>query len=505
MRKRLQRRVATTASRVRSLSPVLSVLGAIVMVFAAILLLPLLVSWAMDDGALRAYPAAAGLALLCGAVLWSTRRFGERRELQPRDGMLLVSLVWTVLPAFAALPLWLHFQQAGTPMSFTDAYFEAVSGLTTTGATVISGLDQLPVSINLWRCFLQWLGGMGILVLMVAILPILGVGGSELFKAESAGPIKDNKITPRVEDTAKGLWTVYSGLSLLCLLAYKLGGMGWVDAWAHMFTTMSLGGLSTHDASFAHFKSPLLEWTCVVFMLIASCNFALYFAALHRRSFAPLRSNTELRGTLALLVGASLLIGCFLLWRGTYHDVEEAMRMAFFNTVSVGSTTGFSTTDYSLWPIFAPMLMIMLSGVATSAGSTGAGIKMVRAIILVKQFGADLVRVTHPAAVRLVMLDGSTVAPRVIFAILAFMLLYGGSIVAITLILIGSGLSLVTAFTAVMACINNMGPGLNEIGPAGNFIPLTDFQTWVCALTMVLGRLEVMSLLVLFTPQFWRR
>jgi trk system potassium uptake protein TrkH len=505
MRKRLQRRVATTASRVRSLSPVLSVLGAIVMVFAAILLLPLLVSWAMDDGALRAYPAAAGLALLCGAVLWSTRRFGERRELQPRDGMLLVSLVWTVLPAFAALPLWLHFQQAGTPMSFTDAYFEAVSGLTTTGATVISGLDQLPVSINLWRCFLQWLGGMGILVLMVAILPILGVGGSELFKAESAGPIKDNKITPRVEDTAKGLWTVYSGLSLLCLLAYKLGGMGWVDAWAHMFTTMSLGGLSTHDASFAHFKSPLLEWTCVVFMLIASCNFALYFAALHRRSLGPLKSNTELRGTLALLLGASLLIGCFLLWRGTYHDVEEAMRMAFFNTVSVGSTTGFSTTDYSLWPIFAPMLMIMLSGVATSAGSTGAGIKMVRAIILVKQFGADLVRVTHPAAVRLVMLDGSTVAPRVIFAILAFMLLYGGSIVAITLILIGSGLSLVTAFTAVMACINNMGPGLNEIGPAGNFIPLTDFQTWVCALTMVLGRLEVMSLLVLFTPQFWRR
>jgi trk system potassium uptake protein TrkH len=490
---------------VRSLAPVLSVFGVIVAVFSAILVLPLLVSWASGDGAAAAYPPAVGLALLCGAVLWWTGRLGERRELQPRDGMLLVSLVWTVLPAFAALPLWFHFRQTGMPMSFTDTYFEAVSGLTTTGATVISGLDQLPVSINLWRCFLQWLGGMGILVLMVAILPVLGVGGSELFKAESAGPIKDNKITPRVADTAKGLWTVYSGLSLLCLLAYKLGGMSWVDAWAHMFATMSLGGLSTHDASFAHFKSPLLEWTCVVFMLIASCNFALYFAALHRRSFAPLRSNTELRGTLALLVGASLLIGCFLLWRGTYHDVEEAMRMAFFNTVSVGSTTGFSTTDYSLWPIFAPMLMIMLSGVATSAGSTGAGIKMVRAIILVKQFGADLVRVTHPAAVRLVMLDGSTVAPRVIFAILAFMLLYGGSIVAITLILIGSGLSLVTAFTAVMACINNMGPGLNEIGPAGNFIPLTDFQTWVCALTMVLGRLEVMSLLVLFTPQFWRR
>jgi trk system potassium uptake protein TrkH len=490
---------------VRSLSPVLSVFGVIVALFAAVLVLPLLVSWGSGDGAAGAYPPAVGLALLCGAGLWWTSRFGDRRDLQPRDGMLLVSLVWTVLPAFAALPLWLHFRQAGAPMSFTDAYFEAVSGLTTTGATVISGLDQLPVSLNLWRCFLQWLGGMGILVLMVAILPVLGVGGSELFKAESAGPIKDNKITPRVEDTAKGLWTVYSGLSMLCLLAFKLGGMSWVDAWAHMFATMSLGGLSTHDASFGYFHSSLLEWTCVLFMLIASCNFALYFAALHRRSWGPLRSNTELRGTLALLIGASLLIGSLLLWRGTYHDVEEAMRMAFFNTVSLGSTTGFASTDYSQWPIFAPMMMIMLSGVATSAGSTGAGIKMVRAIIIVKQFGADLVRVTHPSAVRLVMLDGSTVAPHVIFAILAFMLLYGGSIVVISLVLIGSGLSLVTAFTAVMACINNMGPGLNEIGPAGNFIPLTDFQTWVCSFTMILGRLEVMSLLVLFTPQFWRR
>lgn len=468
------------------------------------MLAPLLLSWSISDGAWRAYAPAAGLALVAGLALWGgTRR--HQRELQPRDAVLLVSLAWTVLPLFAALPLWFYFQQVGKPISFTDAYFEAVSGLTTTGATVLVGLDHLPASINLWRCFLQWMGGMGILVLMVAILPLVGVGGSQLFKAESAGPMKEAKLTPRIADTAKGLWTVYCGLSVLCVLAYKLGGMDWVDAWAHMFTTLSLGGLSTHDASFGHFQSPLLEWTCVVFMLLASCNFALYFVALRQRSVRRLLADAELHGTLAALVGASVVVGLFIFWKGTYTNLPEAMRMAFFNTVSIGSTTGYATADYSQWPIFAPMLMILLSGVATSAGSTGAGIKMVRAIILVKHVRTELVRVLHPSSVRPVLLNGSIVTSSVIYSILAFMLMYGGSVIVLTLILSASGLDIVTAFTAVMACINNMGPGLNEIGPAGNFVPLTDFQTWICSFTMVLGRLEIMSMLVLLTPQFWQR
>jgi trk system potassium uptake protein len=487
-----------------SLLPVLSVLSTIVMLFSALLLLPLAVAWWADDGAVHAYLPAAAVALGFGATLWFATRH-RRRELQPRDGLLLVSLGWSVIPAFAALPLWLYFHQAGKPISFTDAYFEAVSGLTTTGATVLVGLDQLPVSINLWRCFLQWVGGMGILVLMVAILPLLGVGGSQLFKAESAGPLKDAKITPRIADTAKGLWTVYSGLSILCVLAYGLGGMDWVDAWAHMFATMSLGGLSTHDASFGHFRSPLLEWIAVVFMLIASCNFALYFVALRRRTLRGLLSDVEMHATLAVLVGASLLVGVFIHWHGTFATLEESMRMAFFNTVSLGSTTGFSTTDYSRWPMFAPILMIMLSGVATSAGSTGAGIKMVRLVILLKHVRAELNRVLHPNAVHPVLLNGSIVPMPVIQSILAFMMLYGGSIITLTLALIASGLDIVTAFSAVMACINNMGPGLNDIGPAGNFIPLSDLQTWICSFTMVMGRLEIMSLLVLFTPHFWRR
>ena len=484
--------------------PALAILGVIVSIFSAIMLAPLLLSWAIGDGAWQAYPQAAALALAGGLALWLAAR-RHQRELQPRDAVLLVSLAWTVLPFFAALPLWFYFQQAGQPISFTDAYFEAVSGLTTTGATVLTGLDQLPASINLWRCFLQWLGGMGILVLMVAILPLLGVGGSQLFKAESAGPMKEAKLTPRIADTAKGLWGVYCALSLLCVLAFKLGGMDWVDAWAHMFATLSLGGLSTHDASFGHFRSPLLEWICVVFMLLASCNFALYFVALRQRSVRRLLADAELRGTLAALVGASLVVGLFIHWKGVSADLPEAMRMAFFNTVSIGSTTGFATTDYSLWPAFAPILMILLSGVATSAGSTGAGIKMVRAIILVKHVRAELVRVLHPNVVRPVLLNGAIVPSPVIHSILAFMLMYGGAVIGLTLVLIASGLDMVTAFSAVMACINNMGPGLNQIGPAANFIPLTDFQTCTCSFTMVLGRLEVMSLLVLFTPQFWRR
>jgi trk system potassium uptake protein TrkH len=488
----------------RSLLPVLAILGRVIAAFAAIVLAALLLSWSIDDGAWRAYPPAAGAAFVGGLALWAaTRR--HQRELQRRDAVLLVSLVWTALPLFASLPLWFYFKQVGSPISITDAYFEAVSALTTTGATVLTGLDQLPASINLWRCFLQWLGGMGILVLMVAILPLLGVGGSQLFKAESAGPMKETKLTPRIAETAKGLWTVYCGLSVLCVLAYWLGGMTWTDAWAHMFATLSLGGMSTHDASFGYFRSPLLEWICIAFMLMASCSFALYFVGLRQRSLRHVLSDSELRGTLITLVVASLVVGAFLYVKGTYPSLQAAMQVAFFNTVSIGSTTGFATADFSLWPAFAPMLMILLSGVATSAGSTGAGIKMARAIILVKHAGAELVRVMHPSVVRPVVLHGTIASPALINSILAFMLMYGGAVGALTMALIASGLDSVTAFSAVMACINNMGPGLNEIGPAGNFIPLNDLQTWICSFTMVLGRLEVMTLLVLFTPQFWQR
>ncbi|MDP2418786.1 MAG: potassium transporter TrkG [Hydrogenophaga sp.] len=485
---------------------VFPVLGVIVMVFALTMLVPWGVSYWTHDGAESAYPLAMLITFASGLLMrTAVWKVGRHLELQTRDGILLVGLVWTLLPLFASVPLLLYFGSTDTPMSFTDAYFEAMSGLTTTGATVLVGLDALPGSINLWRCFLQWLGGMGILVLAVAILPMLGVGGSQLFRAEATGPMKDAKLTPRITETAKGLWSVYCLLSLACVLAYWLGGMTPLDAWTHMFSTMSLGGLSSHDSSFGYFQSPTLEWVAIVFMLIASCNFALYFVAITKRQPGRIWRDAEWRSSIGLLVGSGVFVACLLLVKGTLSDPGEALRIALFNVISIGSTTGYSTVDYTLWPVFAPLYMIMLSGIATSAGSTGAGIKMARMVILIKQARREMRRIVHPRAVHPVTLGGNAVDSSTIFSVLGFMLVYGGVIIGLTMVLLLTDMSFDTAFTAVVASVNNMGPGLNEVGPAGNFAGLTDLQTWVCTFAMLLGRLEMLSFLVLMTPGFWRK
>jgi trk system potassium uptake protein TrkH len=489
---------------VRHLLPVLNVFGLLLTAFGLTTVIPLSVSLLYGDGTAASHVQALCATTVSGAAVWlATLRF--RRELHARDAYLLVSLVWVGLPAFATLPLLLYFHSAGIPLSFTDAYFETVSGMTTTGSTVLSGLDGLPPSINFWRCLLQWMGGMGILVLAVAILPLIGSGGSNLFRAETAGPLKDMKLTPRVAETAKGLWSVYGAISLACLLAFGAGGMPWLDAWMHMFATMSLGGLSSHDASFGYFKSPLLEWICVAFMLVASCNFAVYFIALRKRSFRPVFANAEARMTLVVMIGGGLVIAGFLFGNNVYTEGGEALRYAMFNVVSIASTTGFATTDYSLWPVFAPVTMLLLSCFATSAGSTGAGIKMIRAIILARQALRELTKIPHPNAFVPIRIEGSAVENKVVFSVMAFMLMYGVSVIAATMLLLLSGLEPVTAFTAVIASVNNTGPGLGPLGPAGNYSTLTDFQTWVCTGTMLLGRIEMFSLLVLLTPQFWRR
>jgi len=484
----------------RSLFPLLGVLGATVAVFAVTMLAPLAVAFFGDEEVLAAYDLAFLVTFASGASLWlATRRF--RRELLPRDGFLLVTMIWTVLPAFATLPLLLHLPG----LSFTDAYFETVSGLTTTGSTTMSGLDSLPASINFWRCLLQWMGGMGILVLMVAILPMLGVGGTQLFRAETAGPIKDTKLTPRITDTAIGLWSVYGAISLACFLAYWAGGMGGLDAAMHMFTTMSLGGLSPYDASFGHFASPLLEWIAVFFMTAASLNFALYFLCLRKRSIGVLLTDTEARGTLLVMVGGVLLVAAYLLWQGVYADPLVALRNSAFNVVSIASTTGYATVDFSQWPSFAPWFMLMLCGLATSAGSTGAGIKMIRFIVLIKQARREMLRALHPRAIHPVRLGEAAIENNVIFAVLAFMLMYGTTVIALTFLLVISGLDVISSFTAVVASINNTGPGLNQVGPATNYGGLSDFETWVCSIAMLLGRLEMMSVYVLFMPAFWRK
>ncbi len=480
-------------------APVFAVLGGVLMIFSLTMTVPLAFAWAGGDAALSAYDGSIVITLAAGgARFFGFRR--ARRELQPRDGFLLVTLVWAVLPAFGALPLMFHLPG----LSFTDAYFEAVSGLTTTGATVLTGLDRLPTSINVWRCFMVLIGGMGILVLAVAILPLLGVGGSQLFKAETPGPMKDEKLTPRIAETARGLWVVYFTIAVACCLSLRLAGMGWADAFMHMCSVMGLGGFSPYDASIGHFDSPLIEAVVVVFMLMAGVNFALYFLVWKRRSLAPLWRDTEARTFLLLMVGAVLAVAVFLRVHEVYPEFGQALRHAAFSVVSIATTTGLVTVDYAQWPVFVPVLMLFLCGFATCAGSTGGGIKMARSLLLLKQARAELVRIVHPRAVTPVTMGGAIVDPRVLQSVLAFLLVYGAVMAAATLLLLATGLDVVSAFTAVVACLNNTGPGLGQVGPAANYQGLTDVQTWVCTVLMLLGRLELFAVLVLFTPAFWR-
>ena len=475
-------------------------LGLIAMVMSLSHLVPITVSLIYRDGTIDAFLFSMALNFAAGFAVWAaTRR--RRRELTPRDGILLVVLAWAGGAAFATLPLLI----AIPGLSFTDAYFETVSGLTTTGATVLSNLDALEPSINIWRGLLVWLGGMGLIVLAVAILPLLGVGGRQIFKAETPGPMKDEKLTPRITETAKGLWGVYALISLACLLAFHLAGMSWFDAVMHMFTTMGLGGFSSHDASFGFWSSPAIEAVAIGFMLIASLNFGTHFLALRTRSAVPYRRDPE-AGLCVLVVLASCVgVAAYLRATGIYPDFWTALRFASFNVVSIASTTGYTNTDYDLWPIFAPMWMLFLCSFASCSGSTGGGIKMIRAKLLYIQVYREFLKLLHPSAVTPVKIGGHVVENKIIFAVLAFMFVYISSIVTMTLILMGSGVDALTAFSAVVACINNTGPGLNRVGPAATYEVLTDFQTWVLTFAMLLGRLELFTVLVVFAPAFWRK
>lgn len=464
------------------------------------MMLPLLIGHLVSDAGQPAYDVATLVTVLSGALLWvATRR--HRAELHASQGFLLVALTWTLLPAFASLPLLIALPH----LSLTDAYFEAASAMTTTGATVLVGLDHLPPSINVWRAMLQWLGGMGVVVLVVAILPMLGVGGRQLFKAETPGPMKEEKLTPRMRETAKGLWTVYCGLTLACILAYWAAGMSWVDALIHAFSTMSLGGFSSHDASFGYFDSPAIETVTVLFMLIAGVNFSTHFSALYGRSLGPYRRDPELFGFVLVLLISCWAIAVFLWLNGSYPDLLSAARFATFNVVSIATTTGYANTDYNVWPIFAPLWMLALCCFASCSGSTGGGIKMVRFQVLLLSMLRAFKVIVHPRAFIVIKLGTIKVPNQVIVGMLVFLMVFAATTIAATLLLTATGLDFVSASTAAVACITNTGPGLGVVGPAGNYASLADFQKWVCTAAMLLGRLELFSLLVVLTPAFWSR
>lgn len=482
--------------------PIVNVLAAVIMVFSGTMLLPLGVAiFFSHDAAMPAFVLASAIGVACGALAWTLTR-KRKRELRIRDGVLLVASTWTLIPLVASLPLLLYF---GDGLSFTDAYFEMASALTTTGATIFTGLDTTPPSINMWRHLVQWFGGMGIIVLAVAILPMLGVGGMQLFKAETPGPMKDSKLTPRIEQTAKALWLVYAAITAACIVSLYAAGMSWFEAICHAFSAMSLGGFSTHDASIGHFDSVPIEIVLTVFQVLAALNFATHFLAWRARSLRAYVHDPEAKRVVTLLALSCIGVGIYLFLTNTYDSLGQSLRHATFNIVTIATDCGYATQDFAAWPVFVPMWMLFLSCLTASSGSTGGGIKMIRALVIGRQAANQVKQLMHPRALLPLRIGGRAMPDSLPAAVLGFTFLYFVCVVALTFALLLSGLDFISAFSAIIACINNMGPGLGSVGPSTNYASLTDFQSWICVLAMVLGRLEIFPLLVLATTAFWRK
>ena len=477
------------------------VLGVLLMVFSVTMLPPALVSVIVADGVAEAFFLTFGLLLAVGGLLWAPVR-QSRRELRIRDGFFVVAMFWVVLGAAGSLPLVL---QSVVPFAFVDALFESVSGLTTTGATALTGLDELPRSILYYRQQLQWLGGMGIIVLAVAILPMLGIGGMQLYRAELPGPVKDAKLTPRIAETAKALWYIYLGLTVVCALAYWVAGMGAFDAVTHAFTTIATGGFSTHDASMGHFDSAVIEMIAVVFMIISALNYSLHFVAWRRRSTEPWRSDPELVTFLTVLALVTVLVlGGLLIYQAAHSLLlDETWHHAIFQVVSFATTTGYTTASYYVWPAFLPVLLLFVAVVGGCANSTSGGLKVVRILLLWRQGGREILRLIHPQAQIPVKVGDRPVSERVIDAVWGFFAAYVLLFVLLMLLMLAMGLDQITAFSAVASGLANLGPALGDV--AANFAGVGAGPKLVMCVAMIMGRLEIFTLLVLFTPAFWRR
>lgn len=478
---------------------IVKILGLLLMVYSVSLIPPLTVSLIYRDGAAFAFASTLVGVLLAGLLLWYPIRH-HKRELKIRDGFIIVVMFWGVLGLVGSLPLYIEEE---VPLSLTDAIFESFSGLTTTGATVIDGLDSMPHAILWYRQQLQWLGGMGIIVLAVAILPMLGIGGMQLYRAETPGPVKDAKLAPRISETAKALWLIYLGLTIACAIAYWMAGMGWFDAIGHSFSTVAIGGFSTHDASIGYFNNQAIESIAIFFMFLSGINFALHFTAFRNLTINPYRLDPEFRTyTLLLLLGIAIST-LYLYFQGTFATLSESLRYGAFMTVSISTTTGFGNTDFAAWPGFLPVMLIFMSFIGASASSTGGGMKVIRFLLLFKQGVREVKRLLHPNALISVKLNGKSVEERVIMAVWGFFSVYVGLFAILMLLLMALGLDQVTAFSAMAATLNNLGPGLGEV--TNNYQTISDPAKWVLTFSMLLGRLELFTLLVLFTFAFWRK
>ena len=412
---------------------------------------------------------------------------------------MITALFYLGLGLFGAMPLYFA---PSMELSFADAAFESMSGLTTTGATVLTGLDTMPKSLLFYRQMLQWLGGMGIIVLAVAIFPMLGIGGMQLYRTESPGPAKDNKLTPRITETAKALWYLYVSLTVLCGLAYWLSGMSVFDAISHSFATVAIGGFSTHDASMGYFNSVAIESVAMVFMVLSGINFGLHFLVWRRRNLLLYLQDVEFR-TYLLVLGAVSATVCSILYLNHYSS-NEAVRQGLFQTISLMTTTGFTTAEFHTWPSVTPVLLLLAAFAGGCAGSTAGGIKIIRVLMIYLQGMREVKRLIHPNGVFPIKLGHSPVSDRLVEAVWSFFSVYViVFLMMVTAIMVAGDLDFTTAFSAVGACLNNLGPGLGEV--ASNYATLNDPSKWMLMLTMMLGRLEIFTVLVLLTPAYWRR
>ncbi|MGY6588328.1 MAG: TrkH family potassium uptake protein [Wenzhouxiangella sp.] len=482
--------------RLAAYAPVQRVVGALLMFLSIGFLPPLVFALANQDGAAAAFGISLGVVLGVGLGLyWPVRR--AQRELRISDGFLVVVACWGAVCLAGALPFVLAIDA-----SLADAVFESTSGITTTGATVFSGLGDMPISIRWYRQQLQWMGGLGIIVLAVAILPMLRVGGMQVFKAEATGPVKESRLTPRIAETAKALWAIYIGLTVICAAAFWAAGMSLFDAVTHAFSTIATAGFSTHDASIGYFDSALIDWLVVFFLFIASLNFALHFLALRKATAQVYLKDPEVKLFVILLLLISALI-TLLLWRQqVYDDVWQSLRYAVFQAVSYTTTTGFATAEVYLWPGTLPLLLILISGLGGCAGATTGGFKIIRVYLLSRQGLRELQRLIHPRAVVPLKLGGRTLDQEVANAVWGFVSLYILCVVVLTLIVSGIEQDLVTAVSVVFSAMNNLGPALGEAG--SNWGPLSDSTKWLMSFAMLLGRLEIFTILVLLTPAYWK-
>lgn len=479
---------------------IIRIVGMLVGLFSLTMLPPIFIAYLYGDGGGSDFVAAFSVTLLIGFMLWLPNR-DSKVELKVREGFLIVVLFWVALGSVGAIPF---LMSSSIDMPLASAFFESFSGLTTTGATVIEDLDSLPKAILFYRQMLQWFGGMGIIVLAVAVLPMLGIGGMQLYRAETPGPVKDAKMTPRIAETAKALWYVYLCLTVACMLFFWLAGMTLFDALCHSFSTVSIGGFSTYDASMGHFNSDLINIITVVFLLISGINYALHFASFSSEKFSLniYKADPEVRAFIFIQFALTAVCFITLMNHDVYNSIEESFSQALFQAVSISTTAGFTTTSFSDWPLFLPVLLVISSFIGGCAGSTGGGVKVIRILLLNLQGTRELKRLVHPKAVYKIKLGHKAVPDRVVEAVWGFFSTYALVFFVCMLALLMTGMDELSSFSATIAMLNNLGPGLGEV--AVHFNEVNDASKWVMIITMLFGRLEIFTLLVLFTPVFWK-